>query len=386
MASKRIPKRIGAYSVEGKIASGGMGEVLLGNHQTLGRPCALKRLVPPDDAEDDLLVELEERFEREGKVLAQLHHQSICGVYDLFSWRGTQYIALEYVDGYDLRDLLKQGALPVDVALIVGIHVAEALQHAHMHGIIHRDVKPANVMVSRRGDVKLMDFGIARGDELEVLTRTGMLVGTPTYMAPEVLRGEEAGVSADIYSLSAALYRCLAGEGMFPKGQQPEVIYRHILEGKIRPLRNLKPEVPRSLATVIHKGLATNPAHRYGSAAELRNALQDELASFGTSANHAERLVQFLYADGHLSEEAAATVVQPEVLRSSRRETAYAPVRRQQPRSWIAAGALVTSITAVGLVGIWVLSNGAGDVLGGWLGDWVADLSTPPGRSLHLDD
>ena len=386
LATKRLPKRIGAYDIDGKIASGGMGEILLGKHQTLGRPAALKRLVPPEDAEEDLLEELEDRFEREGRVLAQLHHQAICGVYDLFSWRGTQYIALEYVDGFDLKDLLKQGPLPVDVGLMVGVHMAEALEHAHMHGIIHRDVKPANVMVSRRGDVKLMDFGIARGDDLDVLTRTGMLVGTPTYMAPEVLRGEEAGAAADVYSLGATLYRCLAGEPLFPKGQQPEVIYRQILEGSIRDIRELNPSLAKSLAAVVHKSLATDPTKRHRSAAELRSELQEELSPYDSSVNHAERLVQFLYADGHLSEEVAATVVQPEVLRTARRETPPMTVRRSKPRSWLAAGGLVAGITVLGLVSVWALSTGNADTVRGWLGEWAESLTAAPGRSLYIED
>ncbi len=385
VATKRLPKRIGAYDIEGKIASGGMGEVLLGYHQTLNRAAALKRLVPPDDAEEDLLNELEERFEREGRVLAQLHHNAICGVYDLFSWRGTQYIALEYVDGYDLRDLIKQGALPIDVGLIVGVHMAEALEHAHMHGIIHRDVKPANVMLSRRGDVKLMDFGIARGDELEVLTRTGMLVGTPTYMAPEVLRGEEAGVPADIYSLAATLYRVLAGQPMFAKGQQPEVIYRNILEGRIRPLRTVNQAVPRTLANVIHKALATDPAKRHKTAGEFSRSLRLELTAYGAPTNHAQRVVQFLYADGHLDKEVAATVLQPDALKSARRDSPRSTTRGRG-RSWVAAGGLVTAIAAGGLAAVWALSDGRADQLGGWLGDWMSSLSSPPGRSLHLTD
>ena len=385
LATKRLPKRIGAYDIEGKIASGGMGEILLGHHQTLRRPAALKRLVPPDDAEEDLLEELEDRFEREGRVLAQLHHQAICGVYDLFSWRGTQYIALEFVDGFDLKDLLKQGPLPIDVGLIMGVHMAEALAHAHQHGIIHRDVKPANVMISRRGHVKLMDFGIARGDDLDVLTRTGMLVGTPTYMAPEVLRGEEAGPAADVYSLGATLYRCMAGEPLFPKGQQPEVIYRQILEGSIRPIRELNPSIPKSLAEVIHKSLATDQTKRYGHAAAFRNDLQRELSKYGWSVNHPERLVEFLYADGHLSEEVAATVIQADVLRNAKRESPPSMVRSNRPRPWLAAGGFVAGLAMVGLLGVWMM-NGNSGTLEGWFGDWVSSLSAQPGRSFYLEE
>lgn len=382
VASRRIPKRVGPYIVQKKIAAGGMGEVLLGLHTGLQRPTALKRLTPPSDADQTLLEELQERFEREGRVLAQFHHQAICGVYDLLQWRNTTYLALEYVDGFDLRTLLKARELPLDVALIVAIQIAEALQHAHKYGIIHRDVKPGNIMVSRSGEVKLMDFGIARGDELEVLTRTGMFVGTPTYTAPEVLGGGEAGAKADVYSLAATVYRCVAGRGMFPSGQAPEVRYRHIFDGVIEPIQDLRPEVSEELAMVVHRGLALDPSERFPSMAAFRRALEIAMLPFETQIDHPKRLVEFLYAAGLISAEEVDTTTAPQVAvavavldptldgvpMDITDSDAVAP-RRQPP--WLAAlGVLVGVAVAVALAALLV----DGDT---WLAaaSWVRSLT-----------
>ena len=149
-----------------------------------------------------------ERFTREGQALAQLNHQGICAVHDLFARTNNLYMVLEYVDGYDVDFLLKEGGLlPPDIVAIIGVRVAEALEHAHLHRIIHRDIKPANVMVSRSGEVKLMDFGIARDEDLDRVTKTGLMVGTPMYMAPEVVQGGEADERSDVYSLGVMLYQ-----------------------------------------------------------------------------------------------------------------------------------------------------------------------------------
>lgn len=354
MSSKRIPRKISGYDIERKLASGGMGEVLLGRHQVLDRPVALKRLVSPDDAAPDRVEELQERFLREGRVLAQLSHQTVCGVYDLFTWRSTLYIALEYIDGYDLTALLKHGALPLDVALIIAANVADGLDHAHVNGIVHRDVKPSNVMVSRKGEVKLMDFGIAKGDAMDGLTRTGMVVGTPSYMAPEVLRGQEAGPKADVYSLGATLYRCMAGRPLFKKAA-PELVYRQILKGQIPKLRKVQPSVPRAVAAEIHKALALDPRRRHADAAELHVALLQCLAVVNAPRHHEQRLIQFLFADGHMSAEDALTVVAPEVLEASKK-TRVVKRERSPSWGWLAAGLLVTTI---GLGGLWTVGTGS---------------------------
>jgi serine/threonine-protein kinase len=371
----RLPKKVGPYDVERRIAAGGMGEILLGRHQLLERPAALKRLIRPGgsaDDDDDLQEELEERFLREGQVLAQLQHTNICGVYDLFSWRGGHWLALELVDGYDVRTLLKHGALPLDVAVILIREVADALDHAHRVGVIHRDIKPANVMVSRRGEVKLMDFGIARAEDGERLTKTGMVVGTPTYMAPEVLRGQPADARSDIYSLGAMLYRCLSGKPIFKKAP-PEVLYKQILDGRIRNVRSAAPVVPRHLARVIHTCLAVDPRKRYQTAASLQVALDDSLRRIGAPEADQDRLVAFLFRDGHLSQEEALTVVDPLVLEASTRPAHEAQLRRpwRWAAAWMVAALLGTTVAAVATADRW------GPPVTEWLAQPAPELRTP---------
>ncbi|CAN0592818.1 unnamed protein product, partial [Laminaria digitata] len=181
----RMPEKIRDYAVLKRIGKGGMGEVFLADHPLLERHVAVKRFVFASGKGDDE-VAARQRFLREGRALARLTHHNIVQVHDLFDVRKQTCMVLEYVDGFDLAQLLQGGRLPVDVACIVALKVAEALEHAHYSGIVHRDVKASNVMMSRRGDVKLMDFGIAKQDILEPMTQTGLVVGTPMYVAPEV--------------------------------------------------------------------------------------------------------------------------------------------------------------------------------------------------------
>lgn len=304
--SARAGKKIGSYVVESTLGKGGMGEVYLAAHELLERKVALKRLLPPDD--DKAAAHLEERFRREGRALAQLSHHGIVGVYDLFTWRGDFYMALELIDGMDLAELLKKGALPIDVAALIGLRVAEALEHAHFHDIVHRDVKPANIMISRTGDVKLMDFGVARDDNLDSVTKTGMLVGTPAYLAPEVIRGEPADEKNDIYALGATLYYMLAGRRLFAHAT-PENVYHLIATGSFPRLASVARGVPRPLRRIVGKCLEKNPKRRYPSAAALRHELERFLGTHCAWANGNERLVAFLAASGHMSEEQARTLI-----------------------------------------------------------------------------
>ncbi|MEQ1505759.1 MAG: serine/threonine-protein kinase [Myxococcota bacterium] len=349
---RALPKKIGPYEIERQLARGGMGEVVLATNTLLDRQTALKRVLPERDDGDseEGQEDAVQRFLREGKLLARLHHQGVCAVYDIVTYRGAYWMALEYVDGHDLRALLKHGALPPDIALIIATSVADALDHAHRNGVVHRDVKPANVMVSRRGEVKLLDFGIARATDVEALTATGMVVGTPTFMAPEVLRGMEADPRSDVYSLGATLYRCLAGRPLFKKAP-PEVISQQIIQGDIPPLRRVNPAVPRRISRLVHKCLALDPQKRFASAGELHDALESERIRLGIDAGSpAERLVAFLYRDGHLSAEEALTVVDPGVLEASRTKEAPPAIRPQLP---LAAGFVLAVLLVVVAVATW---------------------------------
>jgi eukaryotic-like serine/threonine-protein kinase len=342
LAKRRLPTKIGAYEIEKTLASGGMGEVVLAYNTLLERKTALKRVLPASEESDNEEGQEDavQRFLREGKLLARLHHQGICSVYDIVQWRGAYWLALEYVDGHDLRTLLKHGPLPPDIALIIASDVADALDHAHRNGVVHRDVKPANVMVSRRGEVKLLDFGIARATDVEALTVAGQVVGTPTFMAPEVLRGLEADPRSDVYSLGATLYRCLAGRPLLKKAP-PEVISSMIMQGDIPQLRKVNPSVPARISKLVHKCMSVDPSRRFASAAELHDALEAERIRLGADkAAPAERLVKFLYRDGHLSQDEALTVVNQGYLDGARKPPAQ-PVRSRWP---LAAGFLMAML------------------------------------------
>ena len=303
--AKKLPSKIGNYAVEDRIGEGGMGEVLKGEHALLGRPVAIKRLL----AEIADNAEMAERFQREGRALAQLSHQGICAVHDLFEQRGALYMVLEYVDGFDVDTLLKQGGyLPVDVAAIIALKVAEALEHAHHHRIIHRDIKPANVMVSKQGEVKLMDFGIALDEDLDRVTRSGMMVGTPMYMAPEVVSGGQSTEQSDVYAVGAMLYQCLSGRKVFAHASA-ENIYALIASGKFPAIKKVAPHVPRALRRIVDRALQKKPGKRFSDAAELRRALDDFLSAYRAWSHYEERLVAFLHADGHIGEQEALTFV-----------------------------------------------------------------------------
>lgn len=165
-----------------------------------------------DDAQQQQQV-WRERFLREGRAVAKLKHENVVAVYDLVEHRGELWLAMELVDGFPLDELTKAGALPVDIACMIALGVVRALEVAHRAGITHRDVKPGNVIVASSGTVKLMDFGIARDESLESLTKTGGVVGTPSYMAPELLKGQPASSRSDICDLRPGERRGVASAG-----------------------------------------------------------------------------------------------------------------------------------------------------------------------------
>ena len=282
-----MPKHVRSYKIHKLIGQGGMSEVFLATHDTLGRAVAVKRYVlSKGDGKADLQLE---RFVREGKALASLRHQGIVSVYDLFEHRGQMLMVLEYVDGLSVSTLLEKGALPLDIACIVGLKLSEALEYAHFRGILHRDIKPNNVMVSRDGQVKLLDFGIAIGEHLDQITQTGMVVGTPMYLAPEVLMGEPATAQSDIYSLGVLLYQCFCGKRLFECSSDQNLYYA-ISAGKYKPLSKMAKEIPKPICELVHTCLALEPAERYPGAADLREALSTCMVRLGLEAEHGTRL------------------------------------------------------------------------------------------------
>ena len=302
--AQRMPKKLGPYEIGRRLGRGGMGEVFLATHTLLNRPVAIKRFAPERSRSGR--EEMAERFLREGKALAELSHQNIVGIHDLISTESAMYMVLDYVDGADVAGLLDEGgAFSVEVAAIVAQKVAEALQCAHYNRIMHRDIKGGNVMISRSGEVKLMDFGVALDERLDAMTETGLVVGTPMYVAPEVISGEPASERSDLYSLGVLLYAMLTGKRPFEHARNQEHMFQLILGGRYRPIGRLAPHVPRTLRTIVERLLHRKADRRFGSAAEVRQGLEIFLASQQVWANHEARLVTFMRERGHLTAQEA---------------------------------------------------------------------------------
>ena len=309
MSSTRVlgavgPKKVGAYDVDVMLGKGGMGEVWKATHPRLLRPVALKRLLlakaDVDDGEDnDALLE---RFVREGQAMAKLRHESIPAIYDLFEHRGDTWIALEYVDGFTVAELLKAGALAPDVACLIALGVARALAVAHRAGILHRDIKPANVMVSADGTVKLMDFGIAKDETQNTLTETGGVVGTPAYLAPEVVKGLGAAPHSDVYAAGCLLYEMLSGRRAFAHAD-PVNIWGLVATGRFPRLGKVAPQLPWRLTLLVERAMKTDPRRRPSSAAELAVLIARFLDDHGGPADPALRLTGYLVAVGKVPEE-----------------------------------------------------------------------------------
>jgi serine/threonine-protein kinase len=263
------PRKVGTCRIVRELGRGGMGVVFEAVQEGLDRRVAVKALEAMRTRTDDVV----ERFRREGRAYAQLRHEAVVAVHDLVEKEDAIYLVTELVDGADLVRILAQGGpLPPDCVAVLGARLAEALEYVHFHGLLHRDVKPSNVMISREGEVKLLDFGIAKNPTLSDLTREGVVVGSPPYMAPELLVGEEGDARVDVWGLGVTLYELAGGRKPFDGGTH-QALFKAVRTGKFPKLRSLAPGVPRRLARAIEHCLRVKPGDRWASAGALAREL-----------------------------------------------------------------------------------------------------------------
>ena len=258
------------YELHRRIARGGMADVFLARDSLLDRPVAVKVLFP-EFATDPTFVQ---RFRREAQAAANLSHPNIVSVYDWGEEGGTYFIVMEYVEGPSLAQLIRdEGRIEPERAADITADVAAALGFAHRNGVVHRDVKPGNVIISPNGQVKVADFGIARAvSTQENLTQAGTVMGTATYFSPEQARGEAVDPRSDVYSLGVVLYEMLTGRPPFTGDSPVAVAYKHVQETP-QPPRARNPRIPGALEAIVLQAMAKDTAERYASAEDLRSDL-----------------------------------------------------------------------------------------------------------------
>ncbi|MFH1231946.1 MAG: serine/threonine-protein kinase [Planctomycetota bacterium] len=266
-----------------KIGEGGMGAVYLAHHLALNKNVAVK-ILPPSFAQEEERVK---RFIREARSAAQLEHSNIVQIYNIARHEDFYFIIMQYVDGESLAGKIKrEGKINLLEALKIVKDVSSALSIAHQKGIVHRDIKPENIMINSNGEIKLMDFGLARVlDVASHLSRTGDILGTPYYLSPEQAQGQKVDGRADIYALGVTLYYMISGRRPFDGDSTVSIILKHINE-KPTPIRNFNPEIPESVSRIINKMLEKDAVNRYQSTEELINDINicsNEIATGITS-------------------------------------------------------------------------------------------------------
>src|SRR4051795_2449427 len=267
-------KLSGRYRIEDEIGSGGMSTVYCAFEETLERQVALK-IMHSDISSDPAALE---RFRREARTVAQLSHPHVVMVIDAGEDEGHPYIVFEHVRGETLKDRIRrQGALPVGEAVAYAIEIGRALQAAHERGLVHRDVKPQNVLLDEEGRAKVTDFGIASGLGFEQLTGTGHVIGTTDYVSPEQAMGHPVTGQSDVYSLGICLYEMLVRDVPFRGDSQVAVAMRHVRE-ELPDVQLMRPEVSAALASVVDRATAKDLQRRYLDASSLVADLEDVLA------------------------------------------------------------------------------------------------------------
>jgi serine/threonine-protein kinase len=332
----------GRYRIEAQIGAGGMAQVFRGQDTLLARPVAIKVLAE-QFAKDQSFVS---RFRREAEAAARINHPNVVGVFDTGSSDGTHYIVMELIEGRTLSDFLsKGGRLTPDRAGQVGESVCRALAVAHKHGVIHRDIKSGNIMVTRDGEVKVMDFGIARLETgADTIAQTAAVLGTASYLSPEQARGEKVDARSDIYSLGIVLYEMLTGRVPFTGDSPVAVAYKHVQEAP-EPPSKLNPDVTPALDAIVLRCLAKNPANRYQTADDLREDLERARTGKPVQATPLLPSEETVVIGGRRASSGRTQVLAP---------TGVPPTRRKW---WVP---VLVSLLILGVLGVggWLLAQG----------------------------
>ncbi len=276
MSNETVGKRIGDYEILGELGKGGMGKVYKVRNVISDRIEAMKVLLPDLAGQKDLA----DRFLREIKMLASLDHPNIAALRTAFTSENQLVMIMEYVEGETLSARIEKGPVPVADALKFMDDALAALSYAHQRSIIHRDVKPSNMMITPFGMLKLMDFGIARNDNDQNLTVTGTALGSLNYMSPEQIQGSGVDARSDIYSLGISLYEIVTGKQPFKRDSDFAIMAAHMKETAKRPIE-LRPDMPQGLNDIILMAMAKDPALRFQSAEAFRGALGSVRESLG---------------------------------------------------------------------------------------------------------
>ena len=337
----------GRYRIIRKLGTGGMANVYLAEDQELGRRVAIK-ILNDRHAGDEQFVE---RFRREAKNAAGLSHPSIVSIYDRGEAEGTYYIAMEYLDGRSLKELIvARGPAPIPLAIDYARQILAALRFAHRNGVVHRDIKPHNIMVGDEGRLKVTDFGIARAGTSQ-MTEVGSIIGTAQYLSPEQAKGAPVDQTSDLYSLGIVLYELLTGTVPFNGDTPVEIAMKHLSTVPPEPSR-LRPEVPEDLDSIVVRALGKTPEERYGSAEEMDADLARVARGVAISHETEEAATQILSRPTQPMP-TAATIVQPQRAPAHPLPPVYydyddEPVRRRPIWPWLLA---LVFIVLAGLAG-----------------------------------
>jgi serine/threonine-protein kinase len=268
-----VPEKLGKYRIIEEVGRGGFAAVYKAVDTTLDRTVALKVLAP-HLLWDPTFVQ---RFQREAKVAANLDHPHIVTIHEVSQIEGVYFIAMQFLEGRTVSQILEtEGPLPVSRVQAIIEQIASALDYAHAHGFVHRDVKPSNVIVADDGRATLTDFGLVKAGEGTKLSTTGVIFGTPEYMSPEQAEGKKLDTCSDIYSLGVVLFEMLAGRAPFVADTSLTVMYKHVHESP--PLDELPSDLPQGVVAVVEKALAKDPADRYQSTGQMLEALRKAMA------------------------------------------------------------------------------------------------------------